>query len=265
MIELPVRTQRTGGAAMPTSGPGLAATRERRLVATFVELTDTLTADFDVVEFFAGLTERVVELGIATQAGILLADEAGSLRFMAASDEQTQLLELFQVQSREGPCQDCFRTGTPVAVAQLEDELDRWPQFVPKALATGFAAVHAVPLRLRDTVLGALNLFHNAPGTVDPESLAVVQAMADVATIGLVQQRELHRAHTVEAQLQHALHSRVTIEQCKGIIFEQASVSMSEAFEMLRAYARNNNVKLSDAARRIVEGTLTAEDLTTPR
>lgn len=230
-------------------------------MATFIELADTLIEDFDVVEFFSALTERVVELGIAAQAGILLVDETGSLRFVAASNERTQLLELFQVQSSEGPCQDCFRTGTPVVVTQLEDERDRWPRFVPKALATGFVSVHAVPLRLRDTVLGALNLFHDQPGTIDPQNLAVVQAMADVATIGLVQQRELHRAHSVEAQLQHALHSRVAIEQAKGVIFEQATVTMREAFEMMRAYSRDNNVKLSDAARRIVQGTLTAQDL----
>lgn len=243
----------------------LAASREQRLVATFIELTNTLTDDFDVVEFFVLLTERVVDLDIAAQAGILLVDETGALRFMAASDERTELLELFQVQSREGPCQDCFRTGAPVAVADLETERERWPQFVPKALESGFASVHAVPLRFRDAVLGAMNLFDYRPGTVDPRSLAVVQAMADVATIGLVQQRELHRAHTVEAQLQHALHGRVTIEQSKGIIFEQASVSMREAFELLRSYARNHNIKLSDAARQVVEGRLTAEDLTPAR
>lgn len=246
---------------MTSSMPDVAADRESQLVATFIELADTLVEDFDVVEFLSALTERVVELGIAAQAGILLADETGSLRFIAASNERTQLLELFQVQSREGPCQDCFRTGTPVSIARLQDERERWPLFVPRALSTGFAAVDAVPLRLRATVLGAMNLFHNEPGTIDSESLAVVQAMADVATIGLVQQRELHRAHSVEAQLQHALHSRVAIEQSKGIIFEQASVSMSDAFEMLRTYARNHNVKLSDAARRIVDGSLTAEDL----
>jgi GAF domain-containing protein len=250
---------------MTTARPEPAATRERQLVTTFIELADTLVEDFDVVEFFSLLTERVVELGIATQAGILLADETGSLRYMAASNEQTQLLELFQVQSHEGPCQDCYRTGTPVSVAHLEDEGERWPQFVPKAVATGFAAVHAVPLRLRDTVLGALNLFSDHPGAIDPDNLAVVQAMADVATIGLVQQRELHRAHTVEAQLQHALHSRIAIEQSKGIIFEQADVSMSDAFGMMRTYARNTNTKLSDTARHIVDGTLTAESLTAAR
>ncbi|MFU8842085.1 MAG: GAF and ANTAR domain-containing protein [Nitriliruptoraceae bacterium] len=250
---------------MTTSRPDRTTTREHRLVTTFIELADTLVEDFDVVEFLSLLTERVVELGIATQAGILLADETGSLRFMAASNEQTELLELFQVQSREGPCQDCYRTGIPVSVAHLEDERERWPRFVPQALTTGFAAVHAVPLRLRDTVLGALNLFTDQPGAIDPDSLAVVQAMADVATIGLVQQRELHRAHTVEAQLQHALHSRIAIEQSKGILFEQAGVSMSDAFEMLRTYARNSNTKLSDTARFVVEGTLTAEDLSVTR
>lgn len=250
---------------MTTSEPGLAATREGRLVATFVELADTLVEDFDLVDLFAVLTERVVELGIAAQAGILLVDETGTLRFVAASNERTQLLELFQVQSREGPCQDCFRTGAPVAATNLDAERERWPRFVPQALATGFAAVDAVPLRLRDTVLGALNLFHDQPGALDTDTLAVVRAMADVATIGLVQQRELHRAHTVENQLQHALHSRITIEQSKGILFEQASVTMSDAFDMLRTYARNNNTKLSDTARHIVDGTLTAQDLTTPR
>lgn len=250
---------------MTTSSTGLVASHEQQLVATFVELADTLIEDFDVVEFLAALTERVVELGIAAQAGILLADEAGALQFMAASDERAQLLELFQVQKSEGPCQDCFRTGTRVAVTQLEDQRERWPQFVPQALATGFASVHAFPLRLRTTVLGALNLFDDDELSMAPESLAVVQALADVATIGLLQQRELHRVHTVEAQLQQALHSRVTIEQAKGIVFEQASVSMSDAFELMRSYTRGNNAKLSDTARRIVQGTLVAEDLTARR
>ena len=248
---------------MPPSAPDLAVhpSRERQLLATFIELADTLVDDFDVVEFLAALTERIVELEFATQAGILLADETGSLRFVAASDERTQLLELFQVQSREGPCQDCFRTATPVAVPDLAAEVERWPRFAPKALETGFAAVDAVPLRLRDAVLGAVNLFHDEPGALDADSHAVVTAMADVATIGLLQQQELHRSHVVASQLQHALHSRVAIEQAKGIIFEQAEVSMQEAFELLRAYARNRNDKLSDAARRVVDGTLDAGDL----
>ena len=157
--------------------------RGRRLVDTFVELADTLVEDFDLVEFFSALAERVVELGIASEAGILLVDETGDLQFMAASHERSHLLELFQVQNQEGPCQDCFTTGEPVGVADLEDEHDRWPLFTPRALSTGFRSVQAVPLRLRGTILGALNLFLTEPGGIDQEAQAVAQAMADVATI----------------------------------------------------------------------------------
>jgi len=236
--------------------------RGRRLVETFVELADTLVEDFDLVEFFSALVERVVELGIASEAGILLVDEAGDLQFIAASHERSHLLELFQVQNQEGPCQDCFATGEPVGVDELEDQRDRWPRFAPHALATGFRSVQAVPLRLRGTILGALNLFLTEPGGIDQEAQAVAQAMADVATIGLLQQRELDRAHTVEGQLQEALHSRISIEQAKGIISERMDIPLDAAFEMLRGYSRNHNQKLRDVARDIVAGTLRAADLT---
>jgi GAF domain-containing protein len=248
---------------MDTTGPITETSRERHLVATFVELADTLIEDFDLVEFFAALTERVVQLGIASQAGILLVDESDDLRFIAASDERTELLELFQVQSREGPCQDCFRAGAAVAIDDLDGELERWPLFAPKALSSGFRSVDAVPLRLRGASLGAMNLFHTATGGTSPENRAVVQAMADVATIGLLQQRELLQAHSVAAQLQHALHSRIAIEQAKGIIFERQSLSMDAAFELLRSYARRRNVKLSAAAAGVVSGTLPVAELGT--
>ncbi len=241
--------------------PGTALSRERRLVETFVELTDTLVEDFDVVDFFASLAERVVELGMASEVGILLVDEAGDLRFVAASAERAHLLELFQVQNEEGPCQDCYSTGVPVSVDDLEDAGDRWPLFAPRAVAAGFRSVQAVPLRLRGTILGAFNLFMNDPGGIDPHSQAVVQSMADVATIGLLQQRELDRAHTVEGQLQHALQSRIGIEQAKGIIAERMGVPMDAAFERLRGYSRNHNQKLHDAARDVVRGVLAPSDL----
>jgi GAF domain-containing protein len=235
--------------------------REERLVQTFVDLADTLVEDFDLVEFLSGLTERVVELGLAAEAGILLVDETGDLQFMAASHERTHLLELFQAQNNEGPCHDCFTTGVPVAVTDLQDEHERWPRFADKALTAGFRSVQAVPLRLRGTVLGAMNLFLTEPGGVAESVRTVVQAMADVATIGLLQQRELHRAHTVEAQLQYALHSRISIEQAKGIVSEQAGVAMDAAFDLLRAYSRNNNIKLSEVSRSVVDGRVDAERL----
>jgi GAF domain-containing protein len=235
--------------------------REQRLVATFVELADPLVEDFDLVEFLATLTDRVVELGLAHEAGILLVDEAGDLQFVAASHERAHLLELFQVQNHEGPCQDCFTTGQAVAVDDIAAETERWPLFAERALASGFRSVQAVPLRLRGTVLGALNLFLTETGGVTEGGLEIVQAMADVASIGLLQQRELHRSHDVEAQLQHALHSRIGVEQAKGIVSEQASLPMDEAFELLRSHARRSNEKLSGVARSVVEGTLSAADL----
>jgi len=239
--------------------------REHQIVMTFVELADTLVEDFDLVEFLASLTERVVALEIASEVGILLVDEAGDLQFLAASHERTQMLELFQVQAEEGPCQDCFATGTAVSVVDLADEPDRWPRFVPNALASGFRSVQAVPLRLRGTILGAMNLFLTEPGGISDDSLTVIQAMADVATIGLLQQRELHRAHTVESQLQHALQSRIGIEQAKGIISEQAHITTDAAFELMRRYSRDNNRKLATVALAIVEGAVTSASFTTVR
>ena len=238
-----------------------APSRERRLVETFVELADTLVEDFDVVEFFSSLAERVVQLDIASEAGILLVDETAALQFIAASHERTHLLELFQVQNQEGPCQDCFTTGTPVGVDDLAAASDRWPLFAPRAVSAGFRSVQAVPLRLRGTVLGAFGMFLLTPGGIDGEAEAVVQAMADVATIGLLQQRELDRAHAVEGQLQRALQTRIGIEQAKGIISEQMGISMDEAFTLLRGYSRDHNQKLHDTSRDIVRGVLSAGDL----
>lgn len=235
--------------------------RERRLVATFVELADTLVEDFDVVELLYTLTERVVEMSIASEAGILLADEAGDLQFMAASEERTHLLELFQVQNQEGPCQDCFTTGRPVGISDLADARERWPLFAPKALSVGFRSVQAVPLRLRGDVLGALNLFRTDPGGISDEDQLVVQAMGDIATIGLLQQREARRAATVTNQLQHALHSRISIEQAKGVISEQSGLSIDASFALLRGHARNHNRKLSDLARAVVDREIDADVL----
>lgn len=236
-------------------------TDQTALVETFVALADTLVDDFDVVEFLSMLTSRVVELSIATEAGILLADETGQLQVMAASKERTRLLELFQIQNAEGPCRDCFLTGRPVAVPDLELERDRWPRFAPRALQVGFRAVQAVPLRLRGEVLGAMNLFVAEPGTVGAADLPLVQAMADIATIGLLQRRTALNAQLHLGQVQHALQSRIVIEQAKGIVAQQARISTDDAFERLRAYSRNHNRRVHDLALAIIEGEETATSL----
>jgi transcriptional regulator with GAF, ATPase, and Fis domain len=227
---------------------------EQLLARTFVELADNLVADFDLIDFLRLLTDRCVSMLDASAAGVLLADRDGELRVMAASDEQVRLLELFQLQSDEGPCLECFRTGAPVTVPDLRTQADRWPHFAEAARLCGFGAVQALPMRLRNEVVGALNLFRAAPGPFDPAAAPLAQALADVATISLLQQRSAHRSTALNEQLQTALNSRVLIEQAKGKLAERQGVDMEQAFTALRDYARAHNRRLADLAHAFIEG-----------
>ena len=223
------------------------------LSETFVELTDTMVADFDVIDFLHVLTSRSVELLDLSAAGLLLADPRGELRVVAASSEAARLLELFQLQSDQGPCLDCFRSGRPVAATDLSADR-RWPRFGAAAGQAGFGAVQALPMRLRDQVIGALNLFRDTPGAFDADSVQVGQALADVATIGLLHERSMRRRDTLNEQLQAALNSRVIIEQAKGKLAERLGIDVDQAFAILREQARNRNQRLSDLARAFVDG-----------
>ncbi|SBT51403.1 GAF and ANTAR domain-containing protein [Micromonospora auratinigra] len=227
---------------------------EIQLSDVFVEMADTLVDDFDVIEFLHVLADRCVHLLGVSAAGLLLTDQQDSLQVMAASSERTRLLELFQLQTDEGPCLDCFRTGRPVSVVDLRTAAHRWPRFTAAAAEVGFVAVHALPMRLRSTVIGALNLFDVRPGGLDEGKARIGQALADVATIGLLQQRAIHHGDTLTEQLQAALHSRVLIEQAKGVLAERHQMDVGEAFALLRSGARRSNRRLSDLAQAIVNG-----------
>jgi GAF domain-containing protein len=226
---------------------------EIQLADVFVEMADTLVDDFDVIDFLHVLTERCVQLLGVSAAGLLLTAQRDRLQVVAASSERTRLLELFQLQTDQGPCVDCFRTGQPVSVADLPSA-GRWPAFTAAAAEVGFAAVHAVPMRLRTEVIGALNLFDTAPGPMDAGKLRIGQALADVATIGLLQQRAIHRRDILTEQLETALHSRVLIEQAKGVLAERLHLDVAEAFILLRGNARSRNRRLSDLAQAVVDG-----------
>src|ERR1700749_2667352 len=190
------------------------------LSEAFLELTATMVADFDIIDFLHVLTSRSVELLDVSAAGLLLADPRGELRVVAASSEAARVLELFQLQSDQGPCLDCFRSGQPVTCIDLSAD-PRWPEFTEQAGPAGFAAVQALPMRLRDQVIGALNLFRDAVGAFDPEVVHVGQALADVATISLLHDRSMRRTDTLNEQLQTALKGRVVIEQAKGKLAER--------------------------------------------
>jgi transcriptional regulator with GAF, ATPase, and Fis domain len=207
------------------------------------------------------LTERCVDLLDASAAGLLLANGDGRLRVIAATSEATGTVELFEAQNDEGPCRDCFHSGKPVNVADLPSEAARWPRFSPVAASAGFRAAHALPLRLRGQVLGALNLFRAEPSPLSRTDLATGQALADVATISLVESRALRDVQAVAEQLEEALNSRTAVEQAKGVLAERQGIGMDEAFSRLRAFARGRQRRLTDVALEVVAGTLPADQL----
>jgi transcriptional regulator with GAF, ATPase, and Fis domain len=227
-------------------------------------LADTLVADFDVVELLTLLTDGCVDVLDVGAAGLMLAAPEGDLRVMASSSEAMRVLELFELQSQEGPCLDCYRTGQPVVNQDLATVDGRWPRFAAEALAAGFHSVHALPMRLRGAVIGALNLFHIEPGEMRQADVVAAQAMADVATIGVLQHRAALEAQVLNEQLNHALNSRIVIEQAKGIIAERESLNMEQAFSILRNHARYHNLRLVDVAGDVIGGTLAASALDRP-
>jgi GAF domain-containing protein len=233
---------------------------QQRLSEVFVELADTLVADFDVVEFLTTLAHRCAELFEAAEAGVVLGDETGTLRSVASSTEVARMLDLFELQNQEGPCLDCFRSGLPIVNRSLADP-GAWPRFASEAQRLGFRMVHAVPMRLRGQVIGAVNIFSTAVEHLSEDDVAVAQALADVATIALLQERGIREARVLNEQLQSALHSRVVIEQAKGVLAERRQVDVGRAFELLRSHARSTNQKLGDVATAVIEGTLSAEAL----
>ena len=230
--------------------------RETVLARTMVELADNLVDDFDVVELLTTLADRCVEVLDVDAAGIMLAGPDGELHLMASSSESMRLVELFELQSRQGPCLDCFRTGRPVVNRDLTGGDRRWPRFAAVAVGEGFRAADAIPMRLRTTIIGALNLFRSTTGSLNDDDVVAAQALADIATIAIVQHRTAVDARVLNEQLSGALTSRIVIEQAKGMIGERRQLAMDEAFALLRHHARRNNLRLAAVAGSIVDGTV---------
>lgn len=243
----------------------MATVSAERLSEVFVEVADTLVEDFDLIEFLQKVTSHAAELFDARAAGLMLGDPRGRLQLMAASDERAGMLELFQVQAEEGPCQDCYRAGTPIVNADLRDATQKWPQFAPRAVAAGYRSVHAFPMRLRSQVIGALNLFGRDAWDMSADEARVVQALADVATIGLLQERAIRQGEALTEQLQNALNSRIVIEQAKGVLAQIHGGTPDQAFERLRSYSRNHGAHLSEVAHAVVNDPTSVPQLTTLR
>ncbi|WP_405639498.1 GAF domain-containing protein [Streptomyces sp. NBC_00019] len=230
--------------------------RERRLAESFVEVADSLVEDFDVIDLLHRLSARCLELLDVSAAGTLLADTQGELQIVAASDEHARLLELFALQHDQGPSVECYRTGaarTNIDLARPESATD-WPRFAARARETGHAATHAIPLRLRNRVVGTLHLCQNTPRKLGEDDIALAQALADVATIAILQQRTLEQSYVENNRLENALTSRILVEQVNGVLAERWSTSVDDAFDAFRSYARARHLRLSELAAQIIAG-----------
>jgi GAF domain-containing protein len=231
-------------------------TREADVLQALVDLTDTLVDDYDVVDILTALTERCVDLLGVSAAGVMLVSPEGDLRLVASSSETMRILELFELQAQEGPCLDAFHTGEATEHENLRAGSGRWPAFSAAALEAGFQAVFAIPLRLRDTTIGAMNLFSVDMIPMDERNVVVARAFADLATISILRHRATTDAQALNKQLSGALTSRIVIEQAKGVIAERAGTDLAEAFARLRRHARAHNLLLTDVAQGVIDGTL---------
>ncbi len=231
-------------------------TREQRINDAFVTVADTLVDEYDVIDLVHTLVEVCTTLLDVDAGGLLLADENGELQLVASTSERADFVEIMQLAAGMGPCVDCFTSGKAVSVPDIAADGDRWPEFQAAAAQQGFRAVYATPLRLRGKVLGAMNLFSNTVGELNAPDAAVAQALADVATIGILQERNIRETGIVAAQLQRALESRVLIEQAKGVLSAQGDMDVDTAFTTLRTYARSHNLTLRAVAEAVTTRTL---------
>jgi len=238
-------------------------TREQRLGEAFVTLADSLVAGYDLVELMHYLVDVSVELLDAAAAGLVLADGRYRLEVLASTSERAELLEILQIRTSSGPCLECYRTGRAVSIPDIAAEASRWPQFAPLAAEQGFSSVHAVPMRLRTATIGALNLFREQPGALAEADRRAAQALADIATIGILQQRATRDSGDVNEKLEIAMNNRVVIEQAKGILAQHGPMSMEDAFATLRRYAGQQNIRLTALAQQLVRREQTADAIIT--
>jgi transcriptional regulator with GAF, ATPase, and Fis domain len=240
--------------------------RDEQLAHVFLELADTLAAEFDLISFLHVLTDHVVRMAKATAAGVIMLDGQGRLMDVTASTHPAHRLEKAQIEYDEGPCRDCCRTRALVGPVELAgtEATTSWSRFAQAARDVGFAVAAAVPLRLREETIGALNLFHTRRGALHPASLRLAQALADAATIGILHRRLSHDQAERIAQLQTALDSRIIIEQAKGALGARLGIPPDVAFLRIRAHARAHRIALTFLCRSVVDNQVDAEAFATP-
>ncbi|MGW7412317.1 GAF and ANTAR domain-containing protein [Streptomyces sp. NPDC054863] len=231
--------------------------REQHIAKAFVSLADSFAEDVDPTVLLDRLAAHCVALTSTDAAGIMMIDARGSLRTMAVSDSRAALLELFQMQSGQGPCIDAWHEQHRLDVPDLATQESRWPDFVPLARELGFRGAYALPMKVNGQGVGALNLLREDPGTLTDTELALAQALADVACVAVVRwQADPARPHDVLTQVQAAVSVKATIETAKGLLAAAGGIGVQEADAALHRYSRLHGMSPSDAAQQLVRRTL---------
>lgn len=230
--------------------------REDQLLQTVGTLADSLVDNFDIVDLLQLLVDECASIFDATAAGILLVSPSGELEVIVSTSERSEFVGLMQVRAGQGPCVEAIQTGQVVSVEDLRHIAERWPKFAEDARKSGFSSLHAIPMRLRDSVIGSLNLFRDRVGELNPADATAAKTLADIATISILQQRIVEESVIAQGQLQRALDSRVLIEQAKGYIAQSHNLDMDSAFQRIRAHARSTQTRLSVVAADITAGRL---------
>jgi len=238
-------------------------TREALLVQTFVTLADSLVADYDIIDLLQNLVDRSTALFDASASGIILGPDDEHLEVIVSSSEESRLVGLMQIHAGQGPCVEAVTTGRVVSVIDPSEMSDRWPLFAAEAADSDYRSVHAIPLRLRGQTIGSLNLFRDHDGALNTEDAIAAQGLADVATISVLQERNIRDSTVIREQLQHALDSRVLIEQAKGVLSQLHHLDMDAAYRLLRHHSRSTQTPMSAVAAGIIDGSI-AVDLTIP-
>lgn len=240
--------------------------RPLRLMDVFVELADSLTEEFEVADFLERLCMRCAELLDVPAAAILLVDRRGELEAVAATDERTRVLAQSALQQTRNPCVECYRSGTARVNIDLTDPAvsRTWRPFAIRAAGAGFRMAHTVPLRVREETAGALTLFHSERVRLWPEDSVLAQALADIATAAVLQQRALEDSRIEAVRFQSVLDALVVIEQAKGVLAERWNSSVEQAFTALSGYARTHRLRVSELAHAVIDGRLDTMLITPP-
>ena len=211
-----------------------------------------LDPSLDVLDAMDRVIDACVRFTSATEAGVVLADADGSLNVIASSSERTSDAEEAQLGTDEGPCLDCYRSGTTIDVPDVSTHEAEWPTFARTMRERGLVGTFAEPIRLRAATIGSLCVFADHGRGHDDRDVVLLQLLADAASAALARQRGTGPLRTLDEQVEDAIEARVTVEQAKGALAHRRGVRIDEAFQLIRRAGQGAGRGIREVAEDIV-------------